>query len=213
MGKGCGNRMYKHENDVKHEKIPNKTNYDLYYKIKQILQSGGCVQYETLGENLEELEALSLESAFIDFYGIDNLCNYLKSWSGSMHRSEKTKRKQSLALKGSKSYMFGKPKTEDQKLKNSLAHRGINNSRYNKTTYTFFNFKTNTKENCTQFELRNKYNLDSSGLYYMIKGKRKSIKGWTLGISLDDIEKLRRIKISNSSRGRPKSDKHRKTCG
>src|SRR4051812_28262760 len=75
VGKGCGSRMYQHEKNVKSKKIPNNSNYDLYYRIKNILDSGGYVIYEKIEENIEELESLALETAFIDFYGINNLCN------------------------------------------------------------------------------------------------------------------------------------------
>lgn len=210
VGKGCGKRMFRHVNDVKSGKIPNKTNFDLFKKIKSILDKNQEILYEKLGENLTEEESLALECAFIEFYGINNLCNYFKSWSGSTIRSEKTRLRQSLALRGKKSYMFGIPKTAEQKLKNSIAHRGVNNRRYDKTIYTFFNYKKDIIEKCTQFELRNKYNLDSSGLHYMIKGKRNSVKGWTLGLNFDEIECLRREKISKSNRGKPKSEGHRK---
>ncbi len=210
VGKGCGNRMFIHEKDVKLGKIPNKTNYDLYYKIKSILDKRLEIEYEKLKEDIDEIEALALESAFIEYYGIDNLCNYFQSWSGSMFRSEKTRRKQSLALKGPRSYMFGKKKTDEQKLKNSIAHKGSKNSRYDKTIHHFYNFQKNIHEMCTQFELRNKYNLDSSGLHYLIKGKRFSIKGWSLGITKDEIEHNRRVKISKNNKDKPKGIEHRR---
>jgi hypothetical protein len=210
VGKGCGNRMYKHEKDVKLGKIPNKTNYDLFYKIKYLIDNQMEVEYEKLKENVDEMEALALEAAFIDFYGIENLCNYCKSWSGIMYRSEKTRKRQSDAHKGIRSYMYGKPKTTEQKLKNSLAHTGEKNSRYDNNIYTFFNEKLNITEKCTQYQLRMKYNLDSSGLFYLINGKRFSIKGWTLGITYDEIEKRRRERISKNNKGKPKSESHRK---
>lgn len=210
VGKGCGNRMYKHEKDVKLGKIPNKTNYDLFNKIQNVLNSNGYVIYEKIKENMEELESLSLETAFIDFYEIDNLCNYFKSWNGTSFRSEKTKMRQSESHRGYKSYMFGKCKTEEQKRKNSLAHTGVNNVRYDKTIYKFMNIKQNKIEECTQYDLRKKYNLDSSALHYVISGKRKSVKGWGLGISPEEIEINRRIKISNKLKNKPKSEEHKR---
>jgi len=209
VGKGCGSRMYKHEKDVLLNKIPNKTNYDLFYRIKNIIDSGDHIIYEKVKEDMEELESLALETACIDFYGIDNLCNYLMSWCGNSFRSEKTRKRQSYALKGDRSYMFGTPKTEEQKHKNRLAHTGSNNARYDDQLYKFINAKLNLVEECTQYDLRKKYNLDSSAVHYMISGKRKSVKGWSLGISKEEIEISRRLKISNKLKNQPKSKEHR----
>lgn len=209
VGKGCGNRLYTHEKTVKLGKIPNKTNYDLFNKINNILINNGHVIHEKIKENMDGLEALALETAFIDFYGLDNLCNYFKSWNGSAFRSEKTRKRQSEALRGSKSYMFGKPKTQYQKLKNSIAHRGSNNARYDKQIYKFTNNALNLVECCTKFELRNKYNLDSSAIYYMLVGKRYSVKGWSLGLTSHEIEKIRRNKISKKLKNKQKTIEHR----
>jgi hypothetical protein len=202
--------MFKHVDDVKLNKIPNKTNFDLFNKIKSILDKNQEVVYEKLGENLIEIEALSLECAFIEFYGIDSLCNYFKSWSGSMVRSEKTRKRQSDANKGPRSYMFGKPKTQEQNLKNSIAHKGRNNPRYINDIYDFYNPNMNIRERCTPFELRTKYGLDSGAVCYLITGRRFSTKGWTLGYTLDEIENIRREKISKSNKGKPKSESHRR---
>jgi hypothetical protein len=210
VGKGCGNRMYKHENDVKNSHIPNKTNFDLYNKIKSILSKNSSVKYEKIKENISETEALALEAAFINFYGLNNLCNYLMSWCGSMYRSEKTRKRQSEANRGSNSYMFGKPKTKEQKLKNKIAHMGIKNANFDHSLYKFYNEKLNIKKCCTQYELRKKYNLDSGGLYRLITKKQSSIRGWTLGKTLKEIEDLRRKRISFSNRGKLKSELHRK---
>jgi hypothetical protein len=65
-------------------------------------------------------------------------------------------------------------------------------------------------ENCTQYELRKKYKLDSGGLYRTIHEKQNSIKGWTLGRTFKEIEELRRKRISLSNKGKSKSVIHRK---
>jgi len=210
VGKGCKNRMYKHEKDVRLGKIPNKTNYKLYYKIKKLIDENVPILYEKLTENVNELEALALESAFIEYYGIENLCNYFKSWSGKSFRSEQTRKKQSLANKGPNSYMYGKPKTADQTLKNKIAHLGKNNYRYIHKKYTFYNKNLDILETLTPYDFRKKYNIDSGGLHLFLKGKRFSIKGWTLGIPLEDIEKNRRSKISKKLKGKAKTITHRK---
>jgi len=210
VGKGCENRMFKHEKDVRLGKIPNKTNYKLYHKIKKLIDRGVPIRYEKLIENVGELEALALESALIEYYGIDNLCNYFKSWSGKSLRSEKTRIKQSLANKGSKSYMYGKPKTDEQKLKNKLAHMGKNNVRYIHKKYNFYNHELNLVENMTPYEFREKYKVDSGGLHRLLKGEKFSIKGWTLGIEPKEIENDRINKIKQKLTGKPKSREHRK---
>ena len=210
VGKGCGNRMYKHEMDVNRGHIPNKTNFDLFKKIREIHKNGYSVIHEKLCDETHESSALALESAFIDYYGIDKLCNHTRGWFGDSYKDEKTRKKQSVANKGVRSYMFGVKKTEEQKRKNSLAHIGSNNPRYDKTIYKFYNFPLNLMEEFTQFEFRKKYNLDSGGIHRLITRKRNSIKGWTLGETLDGIESNRRIKISLSNRGRRKSEEHKR---
>lgn len=211
VGKGCGNRMYKHVKDVKLGKIPNKTNHKLFKKIREILDCGNAVVYEKLIETDQELEALALESAFIDFYGLDKLCNYLKSWFGISHKRKETRIKQSLAHKGKKSYMYGIPKTEEQKRKNREAHLGENNYRYIWKKYKFYNEKMGLVEFLTPYEFRQKYKLDSGGLHRLLNKKRMSIKGWTLEVGLlSEIESIRRNKIKEKLTGKPKSESHRK---
>jgi len=211
VGKGCGNRMYKHEKDVRLGKVPNKTNYKLFNKIYDLVKKGLSPKYEKLIENVVEIEALSLESAFIDFYGMENLCNYLKSWSGVSERRLETRIKQSLANRGEKSYMYGKPKTKKQKEKNRIAHTGINNARYIKTKYAFYNESMGIVETLTPYDFRKKYKVDSGGLNLFLNGKRLSIKGWTLGkVSLEEIENERREKIRQKTKGVAKSESHRK---
>jgi hypothetical protein len=210
VGKGCGNRMYKHEKDVLRGNVPNKTNYDLFDKISEIHKNGKSVIHEKMCDETNEITSLALESAFIEHYGMESLCNYTRGWFGDSQRSEETRRRQSVANKGVRSYMFGVKKTEEQKQKNRLAHTGTNNSRYDLTIYKFYNFHLNIVEECTQFEFRKKYKIGSPGLHRLISGKRASVNGWTLGKRLEDIESERRIKISQYSKGRPKSDEHKR---
>ena len=54
VGKGCENRMFKHEKDVRLGKIPNKTNYKLYHKIKKLID-GRSVKLRSGGEIKEVL--------------------------------------------------------------------------------------------------------------------------------------------------------------
>lgn len=56
---------------------------------------------------------------------------------------------------------------------------GILNPSFDKTIYTFYN-KNGLVEKCTQYELRCKYNLNSSNLSEVINGNQKSVKGWRI---------------------------------
>jgi hypothetical protein len=142
--------------------------------------NGVAIKYEKVDYDLIEIDSLALEAACIEYYGLDNLCNYSISWSGSSTKSEKTLKRMSVSHKGEKSYMFGKPKTFEQKLKNKLSHIGSKNSRYDKTIYTFYNSELNLYEQDTRCNFRKKYNLDNSGLHYLIKIYKR----------LDDIRKV-----------------------
>lgn len=74
IGKGCGNRMYNHEKEVKGGIIPNKNKY-LFYKIKKILTGGGNIGYKKVIENVDENTALLEEIKEIKRIGKSNLCN------------------------------------------------------------------------------------------------------------------------------------------
>lgn len=92
VGKGCNGRMLKHVKDVEKGKLPNGNNGKLFRHIKSILDKGLELTYEKPQENITEVEALALEAAFIDFYGLDNLCNYQVSGFGcNNHMTEEAK--------------------------------------------------------------------------------------------------------------------------
>ena len=76
VGKGFGRRMYKHEQLVKKNKIPNN-NRHLFNKIKQILNRNGNVIYKKILENVDETSAYKREIKEItDIRLINpNLCN------------------------------------------------------------------------------------------------------------------------------------------
>jgi len=56
-------------------------------------------------------------------------------------------------------------------------NRGSNNPRYDHTVYTFIH-KSGITETCTQFELRTKYNLSQGRIGDVVRGNRKTHKGW-----------------------------------
>ena len=53
----------------------------------------------------------------------------------------------------------------------------------NKTVFSFIH-KDYGVENCTCYELREKYNLDDSKVYQVVNGNRLSVKGWSLNKSI-----------------------------
>lgn len=54
---------------------------------------------------------------------------------------------------------------------------GSRNPNYDHTIYTFIH-KTGITETCTQFDLRKKYNLSQGSLGNVVRGDRKTHKGW-----------------------------------
>lgn len=59
-------------------------------------------------------------------------------------------------------------------------YSGTGSVRYDHTVYNFKNTITGEEVSMTQYELRTTYNLDSGGVNYLIKQKRKTVKGWVL---------------------------------
>jgi hypothetical protein len=132
VGKGKNKRMYRHEQLVVNDKIPNGNIY-LYNKIKKILSLELKIIYKKQLENVTEQEALDLEEYLIGYYGVKNLCNLTyggdgyaptdelreklrKAHTGKYH-SDKTK---SIISKKNK----GKKRTKEQNKRNSDTHKG-----------------------------------------------------------------------------------------
>lgn len=87
IGKGTGDRMFNHVTDVKKMRMPNGGNQKLFSKIEQIHNTGTEVGYEVAIDNVDEITALAVEAAFIDYYGIDNLCNLQASGFGGDNKT------------------------------------------------------------------------------------------------------------------------------
>lgn len=100
IGKGTGDRMYRHEWKALGGIIPNGNNY-LYNKIRVIVFSGYQIQYEVALRSDNESECLQLEKDLI-FYlrsrGI-HLCNLTGGGDGARPSLE-TLEKRSKALRG-----------------------------------------------------------------------------------------------------------------
>jgi group I intron endonuclease len=87
-------------------------------------------------------------------------------------RTEEHRKHLSEALKG-------RIISENTILANSRRFSGVRNPKYDPTIYTFSHPVIGV-EKCTQLELRNKYNLRSSLMSLVLKGRRKSHRGWKL---------------------------------
>ena len=61
----------------------------------------------------------------------------------------------------------------------SNANQGHNNPNCSSIVYSFIH-KDGNVETCTMYELRSKYNLDRGHLSKVVRGKRKSHKGWKI---------------------------------
>lgn len=153
IGKGQKYRMYSHEYDVKNNKPPNRNNWNLFRRIKNILDNGLYITYEKIFHTDNELEAYEFEQSKIIEMGIDNLCNIFtgrtQMYSGDKHwnfgrkwsnevkekirksktgqkHSEETKKTMSLKLSGRNHYLYGKKISSEVRLKMSQKHADFN---------------------------------------------------------------------------------------
>jgi len=76
VGKGKGNRMYRHEQYTLNSKYPNG-NKLLYEKIKDIKDNNLEVIYKKVYETEDEFLAYEVENKIINEIGIENLCNVI----------------------------------------------------------------------------------------------------------------------------------------
>jgi hypothetical protein len=150
IGKGSGNRMYKHlqiatgNNDNQRSKNPH-----LYNKILKILNEGGHIIYEKVFITDNETLAYESEVKEIEKYGLANLTNISVGGLGGFRgvewtperrkklseskkgipRSLETKKKISNSLKGKptgNSYWKGKTLSDETKNKMSNSGKGKN---------------------------------------------------------------------------------------
>lgn len=131
VGKGSGNRMYKHENSVKNGKIPHN-NLKLYHRIKHILDLRLSVVYKKVFDKLNEKESFLKEQNEIRIIGKSNLCNLTEGGQGisGLKRSDTHKKKMSRMRKGKNNPFFGFHHTSETKEKMRLTHLGKNNPFY-----------------------------------------------------------------------------------
>jgi hypothetical protein len=92
VGKGTNsgkNRMFTHEKEARAGIVSNG-NTKLFNKIRSIHKECFGISYEIIQDNLPELDAYALEGAYIDFLGLDSLCNLVPG--GIIHNPQKGKR-------------------------------------------------------------------------------------------------------------------------
>jgi len=74
VGKGKGNRMFRHEQYTLNNKLPNGNKF-LFDKIKEIKTCNLEIVYKKVFETEDEMLAYEFENKIINEIGIDNLCN------------------------------------------------------------------------------------------------------------------------------------------
>jgi len=145
VGKGKGNRMKRHVQLAKNDKISNNNTF-LFRKIKKILEEYDDVNYDIIFETNNETEAYDKEQEIINEIGISNLCNLSL---GYHLQSESTKSKISNTLKNKylfdeefiekMSEVFNKRKTDEyrksmsESVKNSENHKSIYTPEFRKS--------------------------------------------------------------------------------
>jgi hypothetical protein len=92
IGKGHGNRMFRHKDKSLNGSHHNK---HVQNKILKIISNGLDIKYEKIFESYNEIDALNKEIELIELYGLDNLCNSSCGGEGSSgyKMAESTKEK------------------------------------------------------------------------------------------------------------------------
>jgi hypothetical protein len=104
IGKGSGNRMYKHIQIAKGNSVNRKRNPKLYNKISLVVKNGGYIIPEILFKSNSENECFVKETELISVIGKSNLCNLTDGGEGTSgySLSDETKKRISAAKTGIK---------------------------------------------------------------------------------------------------------------
>ncbi len=136
------------------------------------------------------LEAAEAETELLRLADVGNNPFFAnKRISGGNH-SDESHHKLSEAMQGANHPMFGKKHTEETKARQSEANKGkfagANNPNYGQsatnrdiTLYSFMHEDGRTQI-CTRSELCKIYGLNSGAISKLVRGYRKSRKGWRL---------------------------------
>ena len=123
VGKGSGNRMYKHIQISKGKSICRNINKKLYNKIQKIITNGNNIISLKVFENDDENLTLEYEKKLILELGIENLCNLTLGGEGTSYPdgfTEEHKQNMSNAKLGKKR----KPITDEARENMSNAQLG-----------------------------------------------------------------------------------------
>jgi len=126
IGKGSGNRLYKHLKIAQGKSKNKDRNPKLYNKINSIIGNGGTIIVKKIFETDSEQDAFGVEVKTIKGIGLDNLTNLTVGGEGTSFPNgftEEHRRNISLSKKGKVyPYMF-LPRSEEQKKNMSIASK------------------------------------------------------------------------------------------
>lgn len=116
VGKGCGDRLYRHVQKVKRGNTTDNPHLDR--KIAKLLREDKAIQHTKFYDALTEDEAFSKEDEKIRELGIETLCNVWYGGKGGRVPTDETRKKISQNRKGI-------PVSDDARKKMSQAKKGL----------------------------------------------------------------------------------------
>lgn len=161
VGKGSGNRCFSKQRSKKWKEITSKVNYKVNIIAKYNNEN---VALEVERKLQLKYENQGIELCNLTICGLKGTYNYHHTKEAKIKISNKTKE----LWKNEKFRSIIKPKL-----------KGLNNGFSDKSIYNFYH-SIYREISCTQYELRNKYNLSNSHLSQIVNNKRLSHKGWKL---------------------------------
>lgn len=156
----------------------------------------GTPSVRIVSKNISEMDALSLESKLIDL-AINKskaICN-ITLYNHPNNLPDESRRKFSQPRYGKDNPNYGNSMSIESKNKISEANKGRfigdKSGRYDHKIQSFIH-KDHGQINCTQYELRARFNLGQSQLSLLCSGRIKSCYGWRLSsTSENDIGPLK----------------------
>jgi hypothetical protein len=175
IGKGKGNRMYRHSEIARGNSINRKTNIHLYNRILKIIQSDEKLVYKKIFTSENEEECLKVEIQYIKEYGTFHKVKGIKrgpllnltlggEGTSGYTLSEETKEKMSKAKKG-KSLPKWSDESKEKLSKTNMGKKGFWEGK---------NLSEKTKENMSKSHLgKNKGPISEKRRLAIIEGMKK----------------------------------------